>query len=126
MSTAPGTVTLQTADRGQVTIPEPDWCQGHAHHDPETLFVDILHSGPDVTLDFRHAVLLMAGLVQSPHGTSEVEGIGGPTPGVSVYPLGETLQPVDLYVLAAALDTYADKLRGLADQLTAILGGGDQ
>ncbi|WP_408996320.1 hypothetical protein [Streptomyces ipomoeae] len=36
------------------------------------------------------------------------------------------MNPVQLYSLAAALDSYADQLRGLADQLTAILTGGDR
>lgn len=125
MSAEPRTVTLQTADRCPVTVPEPAWCRGHSHHDPETVYAEVLHSGPDVTLTYRYAVLLTACLVQSPHATP-TEGLGGPTPGVSVHPLGETLTPVGLYDLAAALDTYADQLRNMADQLTAILAGGDQ
>ncbi|QJS13194.1 hypothetical protein HKX69_29910 [Streptomyces argyrophyllae] len=122
MST-PRTVTLTTADRGPVTIPEPAWCQGHAHHDPHTEYVDITHSSPDIALNFRHTVLLTAGLVQAPHGTSPAEGMDGPTPGVSVFPLGDTLGPAQLYDLAGRLDAFTDQLRGLADQLTAILGG---
>ncbi|MFE3325838.1 DUF6907 domain-containing protein [Streptomyces sp. NPDC059176] len=46
--------------------------------------------------------------------------MGGPTPGVSVFPLGKTLSPVQLYDLAAALDGYADRLRGLAADLAAL------
>lgn len=124
MSTQPATVTLTTADRGQVTIPEPTWCIGHQHHDPETLFIDITHSGPDIALRFRHLALLSAGLIQAPHGTSRAAGMDGPTPGVSVFPLGATLNATQVYCLAAALDRYADQLRDLADQLTAILPGG--
>ncbi|MEU8031316.1 hypothetical protein AB0C13_22195 [Streptomyces sp. NPDC049099] len=123
---APRTVTLQTADRGTVTIPEPVWCIGHQHHDPNTAYVDITHSGPDIALNFRYTGLLLAGLVQAPHGTSTAEGMDGPTPGVSVHPLGETLNPAQLYDLAGRLDAYADQLRALADQLTEILAGGAQ
>jgi hypothetical protein len=34
--------------------------------------------------------------------------------------------PTDLYCLAVALDSYADRLRDLADELAAILAGGGQ
>ncbi|AVH57795.1 MULTISPECIES: DUF6907 domain-containing protein [Streptomyces] len=124
--TAPRTVTLATVDRGNVTIPEPAWCSGHSHHDPLTEYADIIHSSPEHTLNFRYVVLLAAGLVQSPHATTASPGLGGPTPGVSVHPLGETLDPTGLYSLAAALDAYSDQLRTLADQLDAILDGGGQ
>jgi hypothetical protein len=125
VSTEPRTVTLATIDRGPVTIPEPSWCQGHSHHDPETEYVDVIHGSPEISLTFHSAVLLAAGLVQSPHASVDATpGLGGPTPGVSVHPLGETLGPVDLYELAAALDSYADRLRDLADQLDTILTGG--
>ncbi|MFF4933550.1 DUF6907 domain-containing protein [Streptomyces griseofuscus] len=120
----PRMVTLATSDHGAVTLPEPSWCLGHAVHDPETQFADIIHSSPDIALTFRHAILMTACLVQSPHAAPEAAGLGGPTPGVSVYPLGETLGAVQLYDLAARLDTYADHLRDLADQLTRILTHG--
>ncbi|MCT9009994.1 DUF6907 domain-containing protein [Streptomyces rhizosphaerihabitans] len=123
MSTEPRTVTLATADRGTVTIPEPAWCAGHSPHDPETEYVDIIHSGPETSLTFRSVVLLAAGLVQSPHASPSAPHLGGRTPGVSVHPVGRTLGPVDLYELAAVLDTYADALRDLGDQLDALRGG---
>ncbi|MEV6803164.1 hypothetical protein [Streptomyces sp. NPDC051132] len=124
MTTEPRTITLATTDCGTVTIPEPAWCIGHQDHDPVTQYVDIIHSGPDTTLTFRHTELLSAALVQSPHATLNTPGLGGTTPGVSVFQLGETLDPTNLYSLAAALDVYADQLRDQADQLTAILAEG--
>ncbi|TXJ73284.1 hypothetical protein E2C11_29530 [Streptomyces lavendulae] len=122
----PRTITLATSDHGAVTLPEPSWCLGHAIHDPETQYADIIHSSPDILLTFRHAAVMTACLVQSPNATPGTAGLGGPTPGVSVYPLGETLGPAQVYDLAARLDGYADQLRDLADQLTAVLAGGAQ
>lgn len=127
MSTEPRTVTLATIDRGPVTILCPAWCSGHTHHDPQTQYADIIHSAPETSLTFRYTTLLAAGLVQSPHASEDTApGLGGPTPGVSVHPLGETLDPVGLYELAAALDTYADHIRDLADKLDTLLAGGAQ
>ncbi|QNT96758.1 hypothetical protein HEP81_06523 [Streptomyces griseofuscus] len=122
----PPTVTLTTSDHGDVTLPEPSWCLGHAIHDPETQYANIIHSSTDTVLTFRRALLMTACLVQSPNAAPGTEGLGGPTPGVSVYPLGETLGPDQLYDLAGRLDAYADQLRDLADQLTRILGGEDR
>lgn len=119
--TEPRTITLATADAGDVTIPCPAWCVGHAHHDPLTERVDLTHAGPDVDCTHRGHTLFSAALVQSPFSTSTTPELGGPIPGVSVYPLGRTLDPIALYDLAGALDGYADRLRSLADQLTAIL-----
>ncbi|GAQ69700.1 hypothetical protein T45_01431 [Streptomyces turgidiscabies] len=121
----PRTITLPTTDHGDVTIPEPSWCAGHDDHRPGYR-VDLSHKGPDVTLAFHGAEVINACLVRSPYATLVDPALGGPTPGVSVYPPGRTLTPVDLYSLAAALDTYADRLRDLADELTALLAGGGQ
>ncbi|MFD8739425.1 DUF6907 domain-containing protein [Streptomyces sp. NPDC059618] len=118
------TITLATSDHGPVTLQEPSWCAGHAHHDPETLRVDLIHAGPSVDLDHRGATLFSAELVQSPYASPSDPHLGGRTPGVSVHPLGQTLNPIELYSLAADLDRYADQLRALADQLAAIRGGG--
>lgn len=124
MSIEPRTVTLTTADRGDVTLPEPAWCSGHAQHDPLTESVDLVHSGPEISLTFRNTELLAAGLVQHPHAAIDATPeLGSRATGVSVYPLGETLGPIALYELAAGLDRYADHLRDLADQLDTITGG---
>ncbi|MFM9796538.1 DUF6907 domain-containing protein [Streptomyces turgidiscabies] len=120
----PRTITLRTFDQGDVTLSCPEWCVGHAHHDPESARADILHKGPDVNLAFHGTEVIAACLAQSPYATPGDPALGGQTIGVSVYPPGRTMTPVQLYSLAAALDGYADRLRDLADQLHALLGGG--
>ena len=118
-------ITLPTLDHGDVTLPEPAWCAGHTHHDPNTARADLMHAGPTIECaQFGHT-LLTAQLVQSPYATFSDPHLGGPTPGVSVYPPGLTLDPTDLYCLAVALDSYADRLRDLGDQLTALTAGGE-
>ncbi|MEV4863082.1 hypothetical protein MRBLMF1_004403 [Streptomyces ossamyceticus] len=125
MPSAGRTITLPTIDHGEVTLPEPSWCAGHADHRPDTHRADILHKGPDIVLAFHGAEIIAAGLAQSPCATLPTRPeFGGRTVGVSVSPVDRTLNPVQLYSLAAALDGFADQLRDLADQLTAILAGG--
>jgi hypothetical protein len=126
VSSEPRTITLPTEDHGDVTLPCPAWCIGHADHRPDSYRADILHKGPDITLTFRAAEVITAGLTQSPYATPGTPELGGQTVGVSVYPPGRTLAPVGLYELAAFLDSYADRLRDLADQLDTILTGGAQ
>ncbi|WP_217553104.1 hypothetical protein [Streptomyces sp. GbtcB6] len=126
MSTEPRTITLATSDHGPVTLEEPSWCSGHADHDPEMLRADLIHVGPLAECVYLGRNLLAAEIVQSPFATSSVPELGGRTAGVSVFPLGKTLTPVQLYDLAATLDTYADRLRDMADQLARILDGGKQ
>ncbi|MFE2300823.1 DUF6907 domain-containing protein [Streptomyces sp. NPDC059445] len=121
--TEPSTVTLATADHGDVTLPEPSWCAGHAHHDPETQRVDLIHAGPVIECLYRGRTLLAAELVQSPYASLTDRHLGGRTPGVSVHPLGQTLDATELYSLAASLDRYADQLRDLADRLDTLGGG---
>ncbi|MER7574929.1 hypothetical protein [Streptomyces sp. NPDC126514] len=120
------TVTLPTADHGNVTLPEPAWCAGHAHHDPLTALADLIHSGPTVGCSHLGQPLLAAEIVHSPFATHASPRRGGRTPGVSVWPLGLTLDPTELYALAADLDTFADRLRALADQLADVLARGEQ
>lgn len=119
------TVTLATADHGDVVLPEPTWCAGHAHHDPESERADLMHAGPAVDMVHRGDTLFSAEIVQSPYAESTNPLLGGRTPGVSVHPLGRTLNPAALYCLAADLDRYSDQLRALADQLATVLDGGD-
>ncbi|MET9056782.1 hypothetical protein ABZX99_03055 [Streptomyces antibioticus] len=120
----PRTVTLATEDFGPVTLEEPTWCAGHADHRSDTARVDLIHCGPAIECTFLGAEVFTAELVASPYASTSIPRLGGRTPGVSVHPLGMTLDPTDLYSLAAALDGYADRLRELADQLTTILDGG--
>lgn len=124
--TEPRTVTLATADHGDVTLPEPSWCTGHPRHRPDDYRADILHQGPAVTLTFRGHHIADASLVQSPFTEIDVPDLSSLTPGVSVSLIGRTLDPAGLCTLAASLDGYADRLRDMADQLSAILGGGGQ
>ncbi|MEU3413760.1 hypothetical protein ABZ760_21235 [Streptomyces sp. NPDC006658] len=115
------TVTLPTIDHGAITLPEPTWCAGHTHHDPNSLRADLIHAGPTIQCGFLGRPLLAAEIVQSPYATTNTPRLGGRTPGVSVDLLGLTLDSTELYGLAATLDTYADQLRDLADQLAAAL-----
>lgn len=119
------TVTLPTVDHGDVTLVEPAWCGGHQDHRADTARVDITHCGPTVECTFLGVEVFTAELVASPYSASTSPELGGPTPGVSVWPLGRTLNPTQLYGLAAALDRYADQLRELADQLAGILARGE-
>ncbi|ULR50576.1 DUF6907 domain-containing protein [Streptomyces deccanensis] len=124
MPSAGRTITLPTLDYGDVTLTCPQWCTGHADHRPDTYRADIHHRGPDVVLAFHGAEIIAAGLSQSPFATIVTPGLGGPTVGASVSPPDRSLTPVDLYSLAVALDSYADQLRDLAEQLHALLVGG--
>lgn len=125
MSAEQTTITLATADHGPITLDEPSWCTGHQDHRPDTARVDLTHTGPAVDCAFLGIEVFSAELVASPFSASTSPELGGPTPGVSVWPLGRTLDPVQLHSLAAVLDWYADQLRDLADQLGVILGGGE-
>lgn len=122
----PRIVTLPTLDHGDVTLTCPAWCTGHADHRPDSYRADILHAGPDVALTFHGHDIGDAALVQSPFSTIEIPELCSSTPGVSVSLLGLTLNPVQLYDLAATLDRHADQLRDLADQLHALLTGEGQ
>ncbi|MEU0218948.1 hypothetical protein ABZ281_29330 [Streptomyces sp. NPDC006265] len=114
---APRSITLPTVDHGDVTITCPAWCVAH-ETDARIARADIVHLGPDVALAFRGRHLIEAGLAQSPFGNDTA-------PGISVSLLGRTLDARGVYELAAALDTYADRLRDLADQLLVVLEEGD-
>ncbi|MFG2473564.1 DUF6907 domain-containing protein [Streptomyces fagopyri] len=115
----PRTVTLPTADRGEVTLPEPDWCRGHADHRPDTQRADITHNTHDIHLGTRDRAIGTAVLSQAPcseHSTRGIYAFVGLA--FESGPGGHT--PVALHDLAASLDTAADQLRDLADQLTTL------
>ncbi|MGW1039653.1 DUF6907 domain-containing protein [Streptomyces sp. NPDC002547] len=120
------TLTLPTSDHGLVTFTCPPWCLGAPVHEPGGYRADILHRGPEQTISFRGDPISEAGLVQSPFAHDMPPGLGGPTPGVSVSLVQLTLDPVGLYELAAVLDRHAEQLRGLADELTLLLTGGER
>ncbi|MFC8201359.1 DUF6907 domain-containing protein [Streptomyces sp. NPDC057298] len=117
----PRTIVLPTLDHGEVTLTCPAWCAGHPDHRPDTHRADILHAGPDIALTFHGEHIGDASLVQAPF--SELTSRG---PEISVSLLGQTLDPAGVYDLAAALDRHSDQLRNLADQLSALLAGGDR
>ncbi|MFC8408529.1 DUF6907 domain-containing protein [Streptomyces griseoincarnatus] len=117
--TEPRTVTLATLDHGDVTIPEPSWCAGHACHLPENR-ADLAHTGEDVVLKWRGQPIAYACLDQAPFSERSREVR------VSASLVGETLDARGVYELAADLDAYADRLRTLADQLLLLRTEGDQ
>lgn len=119
------TVTLSTIDHGDVTLPEPSWCVGHADHRPGARRADILHRGPDVAFAFRGEPVMVAALAHSPFITAEAPELDSATPGISMTPVGRLLDARAVYELAAALDGYADLLRALADELSSVVAGGD-
>lgn len=121
MSTEPRTVTVPTVDHGDVTLTCPAWCSGHADHRPDTYRADILHTGPDVALVFQGHDIGDASLAEAPFAELPGGGLG-----VSVSLLSRTLDPVALYDFAATLDSYTDRLRDLADELHALLAGGER
>jgi hypothetical protein len=123
VSTEPRTITLPTEDHGDVTLDEPSWCAGHADHRPDTYRVDLDHKGVEHRLHHLGELLWTAFLGQAPYASRpEHRGIG-------VYveqgSYARTLDPAGLYDLAATLETHADQLRELADQLTRILDRGE-
>jgi hypothetical protein len=117
----PRTVTLATVDHGDVTLPEPSWCVGHADHRPDTHRSDLDHTGPEHRLTHDGHLLWTAFLGQSPFASQARLR----EPGVYVEQgrFARTLDTAGLYDLAAAFEAHADRLRELADQLAALNGG---
>jgi hypothetical protein len=117
----PHTVTLTTADHGDVTLPEPSWCRGHSDHRPESYRVDLDHKGPEHLLRHQGELLWTAFLGEAPFAS------GPAYRGVGVYveqgSFARTLDAAGLYDLAATFEAHADRLRDLADQLHALAGG---
>ncbi|MFE7803998.1 DUF6907 domain-containing protein [Streptomyces sp. NPDC057430] len=112
------TVTLPTIDHGDITLPEPAWCTGHADHIPGYR-VDLAHTGPEHHFAFEGEQLLVAMLTQYPLSDALSTDVG-----LFVEQTGyaRTLDPVRLRMLAAALTVHAMHLRTLADELAAIHG----
>ncbi|MGW1363496.1 DUF6907 domain-containing protein [Streptomyces chartreusis] len=114
-------ITLPTLDHGDVVLVEPSWCAGHSHHNPRTARVDLVHVSPVQLLIVDDWRLGVAFLFHAPYS--------GQAPRAAVhldYGTGRAdLTPATLYALAGAMDRSADQVRALADQLTAILAGGE-
>jgi hypothetical protein len=123
VSTEPRTVTLPTLDAGDITLPEPVWCAGHADHRPDTYRADLTHYGPEHRLTFNGEELFRLILAQAPLSEPASRAVVA-----YVEESGYTgsLTPAGLYDLAAALEGAADQMRAFADQLTALLTGGSE
>ncbi|MFJ1808525.1 MULTISPECIES: DUF6907 domain-containing protein [unclassified Streptomyces] len=124
MSTEPRTVTLPTIDAGDVTIPEPSWCVGHADHRPDSYRADLDHKGPEHRLTHRGERLWTAFVGQAPYASIPAARSLGVFVEQGNY--ARTLDPVGLYDLAATFEAHADRLRELADQLPGLRDGGAQ
>ncbi|MFC4500647.1 MULTISPECIES: DUF6907 domain-containing protein [Streptomyces] len=123
MTSEPRTVTLDTEDFGPVTLPEPSWCAGHQNHLPDSYRIDLDHKGPEHRLTHDGELLWTAFVAEAPYASRpEARALG-------VYveqgSYAYTLNATELYDLAASFEAHADRIRELADQLTAILDGGE-
>ncbi|MER5892298.1 hypothetical protein [Streptomyces sp. NPDC001876] len=119
---APRTVTVPTLDHGDITIPEPAWCIGHADARPEYRS-DIGHTGAQHHLVYEGAELGTAMLVQDPlaeHSDRSVKVL------VELGGNGVSLDPVELVALADSLIGYASTLCELALQLAVLRAEGDR
>ncbi|MFC8429893.1 DUF6907 domain-containing protein [Streptomyces sp. NPDC057253] len=115
-----GTVTLDTVDRGEVTVDEPSWCTGH---EDETVghFTDVTHNGPDivapiVTAKYGPSHIMTAHVSHAPH----IE----PFPLLAVELDGHgDLDPADVHNLARALRLAATRADRAAVQLEHLRRG---
>ncbi|MEV5353266.1 hypothetical protein [Streptomyces sp. NPDC052693] len=112
-----GMVTLQTVDRGEVTVPEPAWCVGH-EGDPVSHFTDITHTGRTVALRFDGNRLMAARLSWAPFAQQQPE----PHPLVRVDDLPLGLDPQETRELAARAGLYAGELYRLANEADRLRG----
>lgn len=106
-----GTVTLQTLDHGEITIPEPRWCQGH---DGEQIVqrVDVTHVGPAVAAEFAGVEFLPARISWAPF--SELQPEPYPVVDVEEFP---AMDPAQLRELAAEVGLHAGRLYSKANEL---------
>jgi len=119
-----GTVTLQTVDRGEVTVDEPAWCIGH---DGETVghFTDITHNGaetvaPIVTAKYGPSQIMTMHISHAPHLVERPE----PHPLLAVELDGHgDLDPADGHNLARALRLAAVRVERAVADLERIRGG---
>lgn len=119
-----GTVTLDTLDRGEVTVDEPAWCTGH---DGETVgyLADVTHNGPEttapiVTAKYGPSHILTMRVSHAPHAETQPE----PSPLLAVELDGHgDLDPADAHNLARALRLAATRVDRAAVQLERLRGG---
>lgn len=122
--TQPRTVTVNTVDHGPVAFTCPPWCVTDHAAVPVGYRVDISHDGQKTPLRFNGQVLGDCLISQAPfaeRGTRDIQGFV-----VVTYGEDRGFDPSGLYDLAACMDSHADQLRDLADQLSRILAGGQQ
>jgi hypothetical protein len=112
-----GTVTLQTVDRGEVTVSEPAWCVGH-EGDPVSHFADITHTGRTVAFRFDGDQLMAARLSWGPFSELQPQ----PHPVVDVDDLPGGLDPQETRELAARVGLYAGELYRLANEADRLRG----
>ncbi|MEV7001136.1 hypothetical protein AB0N62_26070 [Streptomyces sp. NPDC093982] len=117
-----GTVTLQTLDCGEITIPEPEWCTGH---DGEQIVqrVDVTHVGRTVTAELETVggtvEFLPARISWGPFAELRPEP----------YPLADVddfpgMDPAQLRELAAEVALHAGRLYRLSNQLDRLRRNG--
>lgn len=110
-----GTVTLQTLDAGEITVPEPRWCLGH---DGETVGyrADITHNGAwlaaEVEPDEGPVEFLRARISWSPLAELHAEPL--PVADVEDFPAMDAEQLRDL---AAEVGRHAGRLYSKANEL---------
>jgi len=123
VSTEPRTVTLPTVDHGEITLPEPSWCAGHADHRPDSYRADLTHYGPEHRLTFNGQPLFRLVIAQTPLADRASREVCA-----YVEQIGDSgsFDPAGLYDLAAALDGAADHMREFADRLAAVLAEGER
>ncbi|MFJ9375414.1 DUF6907 domain-containing protein [Streptomyces sp. NPDC101455] len=111
------TVTIHTSDRGPVTIPEPTWCLGE--HVADGCWIDITHSGPEETLEFRDEPLWTLELITDPTVPDPARRL--PRLYVEQTGFARTLDPAGLDALADALVEHAAGLRARAQELAMLV-----
>lgn len=109
-----GTVTLQTLDRGEITVGEPAWCVGH---DGELVvhLADVIHNGSPVAAKYEGVEFLTARLSWGPFSELAPE----PYPVVDVDDVG-SMDPDELRGLADELRAHANRLATKANELDRI------
>ncbi|MGW0632431.1 DUF6907 domain-containing protein [Streptomyces sp. NPDC002758] len=109
------TVTLQTIDHGEITIPEPDWCLGH-DGEPVGYRSDVVHKGPivaaSVETDRGPVEFLKARISWGPFGELQPEPF--PVADVEEFP---PMSPAQLRELAAEVGLHVGRLYRLSNEL---------
>lgn len=121
-----GTVTLQTTDHGEITIPEPEWCDGHEDKIIGPI-AEISHDGAEIAASIEHeqtgrVKLLCVGLTHAPYLTVQPE----PHPLAYVEGIDAASFDADgLRRIIAAVRAFLTEAEDVAARLDA-LAEGDQ